>query len=76
MFYICDICDYKTTRKNDYEKHENTTKHKQKVCDAEENALKLKCKKSIENDAKIGAESVPVGADLVPYICEKCNTKI
>lgn len=29
--YICEICDYKTTKKSSYDKHLKTEKHKQKV---------------------------------------------
>ena len=33
VLYNCDICNYSTIRKNQYQRHLNTKKHLKKVCD-------------------------------------------
>ena len=48
-FFLCKICDYKTYRQSNYDKHLLTAKHKksyaelQKVADIEESNLTYKC---------------------------------
>ena len=32
VLYNCDICNYSTIRKNQYQRHLNTKKHLKKIC--------------------------------------------
>ena len=41
-FFECKICDLKTNRKNDYEKHILTQKHKNRLCETKWNNLSQK----------------------------------
>lgn len=42
MVYVCDICDYKTNRKFDFDKHNNTLKHRRKVDEVDTNKISHK----------------------------------
>jgi hypothetical protein len=56
--YTCNICDYNTSNKYDFEKHNNTIKHKTK-----KSAISL-CDLSINMNKKSQDEK---------FICNKCN---
>jgi len=66
MFYICDICEYKTTRKNDLEKHKKTIKHKQKV-------VELSGKINIYQKSSKVAPKSSKKLQKAPSICSECG---
>jgi len=61
--YLCDICNYTTENKSNYNKHCKTGKHKQKVIHVNKNA----------NENTVGARHVPAPRCLVPNKCQKCD---
>ena len=83
VIYTCDICDYKSTNKNNYERHNNTNKHTTKAIKVddkhEHDDLVLKDtpkirSKSSQNPPKLRPKCAKILKN-VENICKYCNYK-
>ena len=70
MVYICEICGYKTTRLNDFDRHK--TRKRQCKPNPCQTSYQIGVSPYVYNTEKVGADTEKVGADNVLIKCSKC----